>query len=234
MSDLTVTTVLPRFSPSRLIIQRKGKLCMAEQTKDLSFGRKVGRRAWVSAWLFFDAKPKHAATFVVLFIGGGIAYYWLYGLPAAWEQAVVILIFTVGPIVALWCLLFLWQMWLAPAALVYEQAMQAERRSVPPVMTAESSERVAAKIEKERLLRDLRGFVASCKWDSDAPINFRNLLEANSNYLQIRRYMSDDFLQLVRSSGRTIISVSPGSRLPGLAHKFLDELDRLSKEWGIV
>jgi len=98
---------------------------MASGDETLTFGQQVGRRAWFSAWAFFESRTRDAVLFTVIVAIGGGTYYKLYGWPAAWEQIVSILIFTVGPIVALWLLLFLWHLWLAPTALAYEAAREA-------------------------------------------------------------------------------------------------------------
>lgn len=107
---------------------------MAEGS-DISFARLVINRAWFSAWAFFESKVRDAILFAVLFATGGGAYYRLYGWPAAKEQIVPVIIFTVGPMVALWMVLFIWYLWLAPSALAYEAAMARPSTSssnVPP------------------------------------------------------------------------------------------------------
>jgi hypothetical protein len=97
---------------------------MAED-KEQTFGRTVINRAWFEAWLFFESKTRDAILFAILFAAGGVVYYRLYGWPATKEQVVPVLIFTVGPIVGLWMLLFVWHLWLAPSALAYEEARKA-------------------------------------------------------------------------------------------------------------
>lgn len=80
--------------------------------------------AWTSAWSFFGSKVRDAIIFVVLLSVGGAAYYRLYGLPATQDQVIPVLIFTVGPMVGLWMLLFLGHLWMAPYALIYEVVNQ--------------------------------------------------------------------------------------------------------------
>src|SRR5438552_2885117 len=109
-----------------------------------SFSKQVLSRAWFAAWQFFESKTRDAILFVFLFGSGAVAYYQLFGWPATKEQVVPVLIFTVGPIVGLWVLLFLWHMWLAPAALAYEAAKEtAQARN-----EAALPRRVAARQEK--------------------------------------------------------------------------------------
>lgn len=81
----------------------------------------VARKAWFAAWRFFEKKPRDAILFLVFIAAGGFVYYKLYGLPATKEQIVPVLIFTVGPIVALWVAIFIWHLWLAPFAILYEE-----------------------------------------------------------------------------------------------------------------
>lgn len=106
---------------------------MAEEPEK-SFGRLVLARAWFAAWAFFESKTKDAVLFVSFLVVGGVAYYCLFGLPATKDQIVPVLIFTVGPMVALWLLLFVWHLWLAPAALAYQAAREALAR--PPTVRA--------------------------------------------------------------------------------------------------
>jgi hypothetical protein len=103
-----------------------------DEIKEPSFGRLVVYRAWFAAWQFFESKLRDAILFAGTLFVGGVAYYLLYGLPATEEQIVPVLIFTVGPIVGLWLLLFIWHLWLAPSALIYEAARKAALTSGPP------------------------------------------------------------------------------------------------------
>ena len=101
------------------------------ESSPASFSRQVLSKAWFSTWKFFEDMGRDAALFTISVVGGGIVYYTLHGLPAELEQIVEALIFTVGPVVVLWLLLFTWHLWLSPAALLYEQAksLTAQKRS---------------------------------------------------------------------------------------------------------
>lgn len=109
------------------------------EEQERSFESKVIRRAWFAAWRFFEATPRKAIVYLVLVAVGAVAYYVLHGVPATKEQLVPVFYFTIGPLMALWALLFIWHLWLAPAGLAYEAARQAEeaiRVSRPPPIPA--------------------------------------------------------------------------------------------------
>ncbi len=99
--------------------------------EERSFGRLVFNRAWYATWRFFGSAPRDIALFIFSTVGGFSAYYLFNGLPAALDQAMSVVAFTVGPLGILWLLLFAWHMWLAPMGLAYEAA-KARTISVRP------------------------------------------------------------------------------------------------------
>lgn len=87
--------------------------------------------------------------------------------------------------------------------------------------------------ERRRLIRQARSFVASACAAEGASTDFRQKLESTSLYYQLRPHLTDEFRESVGRAGRTLIVPPCGSELPGLAHCFLDELERLEREWRI-
>jgi hypothetical protein len=102
---------------------------MAE-TKPATFEWQVISRAWFSAWQFFESWRRDIGVFVFSFVVGEWLFFRVHGWPDTWKDAMDNLIHIVAPAVAIWILLFVWHLWLAPSALVYEAFRKAysERR----------------------------------------------------------------------------------------------------------
>jgi hypothetical protein len=83
--------------------------------------------------------------------------------------------------------------------------------------------------QKAALIKNARQLVIDATARDGAATDFRTALERSSAYLQLRPHLSAGFLESVRSAGRSIIVPPHGSNLPGLAHVFLNELDRIER-----
>ena len=59
------------------------------------------------------------------------------GWPDTWKDAMDNLIHIAAPAVAIWVLLFIWHLWLAPSALVYEALKEAQSFAKGPPLPAE-------------------------------------------------------------------------------------------------
>jgi len=77
------------------------------------------------------------------------------------------------------------------------------------------------RLEKQKLISDARSLAINA--DDD----FRHTLERSSVYYQLRPYLSESFNHSVRMGGRVLIAPPPGSKLPGLAHKFLEPIQKV-------
>jgi hypothetical protein len=86
--------------------------------------------------------------------------------------------------------------------------------------------------EKRALIREAREFVLrACKKDG-AGTDFREKLSAYAPYYDLRPYLSEDF-RTKWNSPRTIHVFAVDTNLPDIAMFFLDEIDRLEREWGV-
>jgi hypothetical protein len=83
--------------------------------------------------------------------------------------------------------------------------------------------------KKAELIKSARQLVVDATARDGVDTDFRAALEHSVVYLQLRPYLSADFLEKVRN-GRLIIVSPDGSDLPGLAHAFLNEIDRIEKQ----
>lgn len=83
--------------------------------------------------------------------------------------------------------------------------------------------------ERRGLIRQARSFVASACAVEGANTSFQQKLESTSLYYRLRPHLSPEFRRSM--NGRTFVVPPDNSSLPGLAHYFLDELDRLEREW---
>jgi hypothetical protein len=97
---------------------------MAEGNSDPSFSWLVLKRAWFGALGFFESWQRDLVAFFFSFGIGEAIFYRTHGWPATWSDGMDNLIHLVTPVVVLWVLLFVWHLWLAPAALAYEAARQ--------------------------------------------------------------------------------------------------------------
>lgn len=113
--------------------------------------------------------------------------------------------------------------WLAPM-LKMHSAKRSKRASEP----------VAAISYKNReLFRNARQFVIAATAKDGTETDFRAALEGSPIYLALRPLLSAQFRKIMRNE-RYMIVQSDGSRLPGLAHCFLDEIDRIEKDGAAV
>lgn len=104
--------------------------------KEKTFGQVVLGRAWWSSWRFFEDVWNDLRVGAVAILLTIYQHYQAHGfsvsLEDGWSAVVTFLI----PFVAVWALLFVWHLWLAPAALAYEAAKEASEaakaRPTPP------------------------------------------------------------------------------------------------------
>lgn len=85
-----------------------------------SFGSLVFGHAVSETWKFFKSAPRDIAMVVLSIVIGFGAFWYLKGLPVALDQLLSVLLFTTLPFTMFVVSVFLWNMWLAPAALSYE------------------------------------------------------------------------------------------------------------------
>lgn len=86
--------------------------------------------------------------------------------------------------------------------------------------------------EKRSLITKARAFtIRACRKEGEET-DFRQKLEAYAPYFELRPHLSEDFR--TKWNDTRIIHVFPiESNMPDIALFFLDELDRLEKEWGL-
>jgi hypothetical protein len=120
---------------------------MAEGGKP-SFGRLVIKRAWFSAWEFFDSWKRDTVLACASIVVGEVSYYRQHGLPATVLDLVYNALHLVAPLAIVWGILFLWHFWLAPYALVYEAARASAAK--PSTVTAPQP-------QKKKTLREALG-----------------------------------------------------------------------------
>jgi hypothetical protein len=113
----------------------------------------------------------------------------------------------------------------------YEQQIRKSMTTPPRVMLKDISDK---RIEKERkeLIKEARSFVVTTCAKEGKNTDFRAAAEAFAPYFTLRPYLSETFRKKIDAS-RTIYVNADDSNLPALAAWFLDELDRLEKEWGL-
>lgn len=99
-------------------------------------------------------------------------------------------------------------------------------------------------LREERRLKQLetdkhrRALIASCRdlaheFTLNSPEEqFRPFLEGHRTYADIRSHLSADFLSKLNAV-RTTYSSADGARYPALVGWFLDDIDRLEKEWSL-
>ena len=69
--------------------------------------------------------------------------------------------------------------------------------------------------------------------DDHAGQGFRSYLEGHRSYADIRPHLSSDYLKKLNAH-RTLYAKADGAKYPALVSWFLDDLDRLEKEWGLI
>jgi hypothetical protein len=85
-----------------------------------------------------------------------------------------------------------------------------------------------ARDQRAELIKNGRQLVIDATAQDGVATDFRAALENSPIYFSLRPYLSAQFLEKVRDR-QTFIVPPPASRLPGLAHAFLNELDRLDR-----
>lgn len=84
------------------------------------FGWLVFKQAVAGTRKFFGSKTRDVVlAFLALVVGFGV-YWYFRGLPVAIDQLLSILMFTTVPFTLFVMSVFIWNLWLAPAALLYE------------------------------------------------------------------------------------------------------------------
>ena len=89
------------------------------------------------------------------------------------------------------------------------------------------------KERKERLINDARSNIAAAT-KYNARDSLRTELESCSAFLGLRPYLSKNFLDKLYSGEQATVANPSGKALSGLTLEFLDELERLEKEWGLL
>jgi hypothetical protein len=87
-----------------------------------------------------------------------------------------------------------------------------------------------AKQRREKLIRDARNFVVKATAKHGADTDFKRELEKFAPFFELRPHLSAHYLEKL-DAPRTTYVPREGTRLPALGSWFLDELDRLEKEW---
>jgi hypothetical protein len=96
-------------------------------------------------------------------------------------------------------------------------------------------QRAAAEAEKERrraLIKTGRD-LAFGYCDGDQEETFREYLEGQRGYSDIRPHLSQDYRRKLEAVRMTYADAD-GARYPSLVQWFLDDLDRLEEEWGLI
>ena len=115
------------------------------------------------------------------------------------------------------------------------------RREDAGTLPTETSDRGAKnptddlKLERKELVIATRGMVldilSRCNNDRD----FRDELEHNAVYYNIRPHLSNEYMKNVDSyKGWSVIMPADGATMPPLASMLLEELDRLQKTWELL
>lgn len=82
------------------------------------------------------------------------------------------------------------------------------------------------------LIRDAREFVITATAKDGIDTDFKEKLETFLPFFELRPHFSESYLTKLNAQ-RTVYVPRDGTRLPALASGFLDEIDRLEKEWGL-
>ncbi len=100
-------------------------------------------------------------------------------------------------------------------------------------LPAVSSEQFSQGIDEKRaLIAKAREFVVIATGEKGINTDFKRKLESYAPYFELRPHLSVEFRKKVDAQ-RTVFVPRDGTHLPALASWFLDELDRLEKEWGL-
>ena len=93
----------------------------------------------------------------------------------------------------------------------------------------------APSLEAEEIRHQRRAWVTECRkiaraYDESKQV-FRTI-SSQSCYIALKRHFSAEFVEEVERSGMTSYSRGRGAGIPHMSKRLLDELDRLSQEWG--
>jgi hypothetical protein len=97
-----------------------------------SFTKLVLGRALLHTYQVFKSKILDAIYVLVSCLVGAPLFIWLWGMPDAMKETIGLIGFAFAPLGVFTAIVFVWQLWLAPAALAYEAASaRAETESAP-------------------------------------------------------------------------------------------------------
>lgn len=85
---------------------------------------------------------------------------------------------------------------------------------------------------KRELIDKSRDFAAIYTQGRTGQDSFRQYLEGTKTYAALRGHLSKEYLKKL-NDGRTVYAQTPGARYEPLVEMFLDDLDRLEREWGL-
>jgi hypothetical protein len=85
---------------------------------------------------------------------------------------------------------------------------------------------------RAKLIRDAREFVITATAKDGVDTDFKEKLETFLPFFELRPHFSESYLSKLNAQ-RTVYVPRDGTRLPALASWFLDEIDRLEKEWSL-
>lgn len=86
---------------------------------------------------------------------------------------------------------------------------------------------------KRTLIDRARGLVATYSQGNAGKDSFREYLERTQTYAALRGHLSSDFLRKLNAP-RAVYAKAEGARYEPLVEWFLDELDRLEREWRLT
>ena len=85
---------------------------------------------------------------------------------------------------------------------------------------------------KRSLIDSGRSLAATYTQGRTGQDSFRQYLEGTKSYAALRGHLRRDYLAKL-NNGRMVYAMAPGARYEPLVEQFLDELDRLEREWGL-
>jgi hypothetical protein len=100
------------------------------------------------------------------------------------------------------------------------------KRITPQEMDASERDR------KRDLIDRARSLAATYSQGNTDEDSFRRYLERTKTYAALRGHLSRDYLKKL-NAGRTAYVMAAGARYEPLVEWFLDDLDRLEREWGL-
>jgi hypothetical protein len=120
----------------------------------------------------------------------------------------------------------MWLAWKYVFPLIgFRRPRKADEEAIEPDRQRQDNERRA-------LIANAREFVVKACEKKGAETDFRKKLEAYVPYYELRPHLSDDF-RAKWNATRVIHVFADDPNLPDIAVFFLNELDRLEKEWGL-